>query len=216
MRIDDFGAFLESGHAGLGEVAGVDGGQPRDFPLHVVAQRRPVERGRADRPAIAGRVREHLGEFGAVHQEFLGNTAADHAGAADAVFLGYHHAGAGLRGNASRAHTARSRADHEQVVVVFHGRILADTGPRLVVRKREVAMNKFKAFRIHDDGGKVSARFEDLALDELTPGEVVIDVQYSGINYKDALAATGAGRILRRYPLVGGIDLAGRVKSSDD
>ena len=41
-------------------------------------------------------------------------------------------------------------------------------------------------------------------------------MQYSGINYKDALAATGAGRILRRYPLVGGIDLAGRVKSSDD
>ena len=77
-------------------------------------------------------------------------------------------------------------------------------------------MNTFKAFRIHDAGGKISARFEDLALDALSPGEVVIDVQYSGINYKDALAATGAGKILRRYPLVGGIDLAGTVKSSDD
>ncbi len=77
-------------------------------------------------------------------------------------------------------------------------------------------MNTFKAFRIHDTGGKISARFEDLTLDALTPGEVVIDVEYSDINYKDALAATGAGRILRRYPLVGGIDLAGRVKSSDD
>ena len=77
-------------------------------------------------------------------------------------------------------------------------------------------MNTFKAFRIHDTGGKISARFEDLTLDALSPGEVVIDVQYSGINYKDALAATGAGRILRRYPLVGGIDLAGRVKSSED
>jgi NADPH2:quinone reductase len=77
-------------------------------------------------------------------------------------------------------------------------------------------MDTFKAFRIHDNGGKISARFEDLTLDALSPGEVVIDVQYSGINYKDALAATGAGRILRRYPLVGGIDLAGRVKSSDD
>jgi NADPH2:quinone reductase len=77
-------------------------------------------------------------------------------------------------------------------------------------------MNTFKAFRIHDSGGKISARFEELALDALTPGEVVIDVQYSGINYKDALAATGAGKILRRHPLVGGIDLAGRVKSSDD
>lgn len=77
-------------------------------------------------------------------------------------------------------------------------------------------MNTFKAYRIHDNAGKISARFEDLTLDALTPGEVVIEVQYSDINYKDALAATGAGRILRRYPLVGGIDLAGRVKTSDD
>ena len=77
-------------------------------------------------------------------------------------------------------------------------------------------MSTFKAFRVHDDGGKISARFEDLTLDALTPGEVVIDVQYSDINYKDALAATGAGRILRRYPLVAGIDLSGVVKSSDD
>ena len=77
-------------------------------------------------------------------------------------------------------------------------------------------MNTFKAFRIHDAAGKISARFEDLTVEALTPGEVVIDVQYSGINYKDALAATGAGRILRTYPLVGGIDLAGRVKASQD
>jgi acrylyl-CoA reductase (NADPH) len=77
-------------------------------------------------------------------------------------------------------------------------------------------MTSFRAYRIHDAGGKISARFEDLTLDALTPGEVVIDVQYSGINYKDALAATGAGKILRRYPLVGGIDLSGIVRSSDD
>jgi acrylyl-CoA reductase (NADPH) len=79
----------------------------------------------------------------------------------------------------------------------------------------------FRALRIHEiatpDGpAKIEARFEDLALDALTPGEVVVDVEYSGINYKDALAATGAGRILRKYPLVGGIDLAGRVRSSED
>jgi NADPH2:quinone reductase len=77
-------------------------------------------------------------------------------------------------------------------------------------------MNTFKAFRIHDSGGKISARFEDLTLEQLSPGEVVIEVQYSGINYKDALAATGAGKILRRYPLVGGIDLAGVVRTSQD
>ena len=77
-------------------------------------------------------------------------------------------------------------------------------------------MSTFKAFRIHQSGGNISARFEDLTLDALTPGEVVIDVQYSDINYKDALAATGVGKILRRYPLVGGVDLAGVVRSSDD
>ncbi len=77
-------------------------------------------------------------------------------------------------------------------------------------------MTTFRAFRIHERDGKIDARFEDIGLADLSPGEVVIDVEYSGINYKDALAATGAGKILRRYPLVGGIDLAGVVRSSDD
>ena len=77
-------------------------------------------------------------------------------------------------------------------------------------------MNTFKAFRIHEVDGKVAGRFEMLTLEQLSPGEVVIAVQYSDINYKDALAATGAGKILRRYPLVGGIDLAGAVQSSTD
>jgi acrylyl-CoA reductase (NADPH) len=74
----------------------------------------------------------------------------------------------------------------------------------------------FRAFRIHSDNGRIQARFEELTLADLGPGEVVIRVAFSGINYKDALAATGAGRILRRYPLVGGIDLAGTVESSSD
>ena len=77
-------------------------------------------------------------------------------------------------------------------------------------------MNSFKAFRIHEVDGKGAGRFETLTLEQLSPGEVVIEVQYSDINYKDALAATGAGKILRRYPLVGGIDLAGVVHSSTD
>jgi acrylyl-CoA reductase (NADPH) len=77
-------------------------------------------------------------------------------------------------------------------------------------------MKTFRAFRIHSDGGKISARFDNLSIEDLSPGEVVIRVSHSDINYKDALAATGAGRILRRYPLVGGIDLAGTVESSSD
>jgi NADPH2:quinone reductase len=77
-------------------------------------------------------------------------------------------------------------------------------------------MSKFKAFRIHEENKKIVARFEELTLADLAAGDVVIRVQYSDINYKDALAATGAGKILRRYPLVGGIDLAGVVESSAD
>ncbi len=74
----------------------------------------------------------------------------------------------------------------------------------------------FPAYRIHQRDGKIEARWENLKIDDLSAGEVVIRVSHSGINYKDALAATGAGKILRRYPLVGGIDLAGKVESSSD
>src|SRR6202030_650090 len=74
----------------------------------------------------------------------------------------------------------------------------------------------FKAFRIHEENQKVVARFEQLTLDDLAAGEVVVRVSYSDINFKDVLAATGAGKILRRYPLVGGIDFAGVVESSSD
>ena len=77
-------------------------------------------------------------------------------------------------------------------------------------------MQTFKAFRIHESNGGIDARFEDLTLQDLSEGEVVIRTAYSSINFKDALAATGAGRILRRFPLNGGIDLAGTVVSSED
>lgn len=73
---------------------------------------------------------------------------------------------------------------------------------------------EFSAYRIHRDADTVHGRLETLRVDDLTPGGVVVRVEYSGINYKDALAATGAGKILRRYPLVGGIDLAGEVVES--
>lgn len=75
---------------------------------------------------------------------------------------------------------------------------------------------RFKAFRIHEIDKKIVARFDQLTIDDLSPGDVVVRVLYSDINYKDALAATGSGKILRKYPLVGGIDLAGVVESSGD
>lgn len=77
-------------------------------------------------------------------------------------------------------------------------------------------MNSFKALRIRQHEHKVSAGFETMQLDALTAGEVVIKVSWSGINYKDALAATGSAKIVRKFPLNGGIDLAGTVHSSTD
>ena len=77
-------------------------------------------------------------------------------------------------------------------------------------------MQPFTAFRIHRRDGKIAGRFDQVTLDDLTPGDVVVRVRYSDINYKDALAATGTAPILRKYPLAGGIDLAGEVVSSSD
>ena len=77
-------------------------------------------------------------------------------------------------------------------------------------------MDKFKVYRLREQDRKVVAGFEQASLDELDAGEVVIRVAYSCVNYKDALAATGAGRIIRRFPCIGGIDLAGTVTESSD
>ena len=78
-------------------------------------------------------------------------------------------------------------------------------------------MSSFRAYRINQaEDKKIVAEFQNLTIDDLTPGEVVVKVSWSGINFKDVLAATGKGKILRRYPLNGGIDLSGTVVSSGD
>ena len=77
-------------------------------------------------------------------------------------------------------------------------------------------MEKFTAYRIFEDNGKARGRLVEMTLDELDAGAVVIRTAYSSVNYKDALAGTGAGKIVRRYPCVGGIDLSGTVVSSSD
>jgi putative YhdH/YhfP family quinone oxidoreductase len=77
-------------------------------------------------------------------------------------------------------------------------------------------MEKFKVYRLREADKKVVAGFEQVSIDELDKGEVAIRVAYSCVNYKDALAATGAGRIIRRFPCVGGIDLSGTVVESSD
>lgn len=77
-------------------------------------------------------------------------------------------------------------------------------------------MQSFKAYRTFQDEKGVSSRFVDTTLDELDPGEVVVRTKYSTINYKDALSYGGAGRIMRKFPTVAGIDMAGTVESSSD
>lgn len=77
-------------------------------------------------------------------------------------------------------------------------------------------MSGFSAYRIYEENGKSAGRFVELSLNDLAPGEVVIETHYSSVNYKDALAATGAGKVIRRFPCVGGVDVAGIVSSSSD
>ena len=80
---------------------------------------------------------------------------------------------------------------------------------------------RFRAFRIHDDakppkGDGYRAGIENIALDDLAPGEIVVKTVHSSVNFKDALAGCGQGKILRSSPLVGGIDVCGHVVASTD
>jgi NADPH2:quinone reductase len=74
----------------------------------------------------------------------------------------------------------------------------------------------FKAYRTFQEDDRIRSRFVQMSLDELDPGDVVIRSKYSTINYKDALSYEGAGRIMRKYPTVAGIDVAGTVERSND
>lgn len=78
-------------------------------------------------------------------------------------------------------------------------------------------MRAFNAYRIIEEAdGKSAGRFVELKLDDLDPGEVLIEARYSSVNFKDALAATGVGKVIRRFPCVGGIDVSGVVADSSD
>lgn len=74
----------------------------------------------------------------------------------------------------------------------------------------------FPAFRIHYDNSSHCASIESMRAENLTVGDTLIEVHYSSVNYKDALAGSGQGRILRKFPLNGGIDCAGIIVESAD
>jgi len=77
-------------------------------------------------------------------------------------------------------------------------------------------MQKFKAYRTFQDDKVISSRFVEMSPEELDPGDVVVRTKYSTINYKDALSYNGTGKIMRKFPTVGGIDMAGTVETSAD
>ena len=78
----------------------------------------------------------------------------------------------------------------------------------------ERSSEPFRAFRIEEDeeGEGPKGRMVDIGLSDLNEGELVVATRYSNLNYKDALAATGRGKIAWRLPIVGGIDVAGTVE----
>ena len=74
--------------------------------------------------------------------------------------------------------------------------------------------DSIRAFRIHKDDQGYRSGIETLPVSDLSDGDLTVRVDWSSINYKDALAATGRGSILRKFPLSGGIDMAGTVVAS--
>ena len=74
----------------------------------------------------------------------------------------------------------------------------------------------FKALRVFNEDGKSAARVVDARLGEVDAGEVILRTAFSSVNYKDALAITGAGKVIRRFPCIAGIDGCGTVMESTD
>lgn len=75
-------------------------------------------------------------------------------------------------------------------------------------------MSTFKAFLVTQQDGKFAGSFEDVAREALPPGEVLVRVAYSSLNYKDGLAVTGKPGVIRKFPMVPGVDFAGVVEES--
>ena len=75
----------------------------------------------------------------------------------------------------------------------------------------------FKALMVEkDDEGKTSASVQELSLDQLPEGDVTVAVEYSTVNYKDGLCIGPGGGLVRNYPHVPGIDMAGTIEASDN
>lgn len=77
-----------------------------------------------------------------------------------------------------------------------------------------MAVNSFRALMLREESGKVSLKVEEVSIDQLPPGDVLIDTRYSTLNYKDGMILSGIGRLVAKYPHIPGVDLAGVVAAS--
>ena len=77
-------------------------------------------------------------------------------------------------------------------------------------------MRRFTAVRLFEENGRRVGRCVELGIDELDAGEVLIRAQFAAVNYKDARAVTGTGNVIKRYPCIPGVEVAGAVESSSD
>ena len=75
---------------------------------------------------------------------------------------------------------------------------------------------KFKAIIINNQNDNFTREVEEISTDELKDGNVLVKIDYSGLNYKDALILNNGGRIVKKYPFVPGIDFSGTVEESED
>lgn len=82
-------------------------------------------------------------------------------------------------------------------------------------QRRKLMGDTFNALVLRESDGNVNAEIEELDNDDLPAGDVLVKVDYSSLNYKDGMALTGKGNIIRSYPMVPGIDLSGSVLASD-
>lgn len=73
-----------------------------------------------------------------------------------------------------------------------------------------------QALLLEQQDGKTLASVQTLDESRLPEGDVTVDVHWSSLNYKDALAITGKGKIIRNFPMIPGIDFAGTVRTSED
>ena len=75
---------------------------------------------------------------------------------------------------------------------------------------------KYKAYLVEENEGKYNGQIKELEMSSLDDGNVIIKVHYSSLNYKDALASSGAKGVVRSYPFVPGIDVAGEIIESSN